>query len=257
MVGGVGQLAQGRPQDGGDLVRAGGERGQAVPDANHRQHVEVGHGQVGPVQAAEHPDPGRVEADLLLGLPEGGRDPVGVPGLDRAPGQADLAGVLAQVAGPLDQHQLQVVGPLDRGQGEQHRRRHPGRVPGDHERQPGHPVQQRVAHPPSIGPIRPGHAEPSVDHQGGAGDVAPGVGGEQQQRPGQLLDVGPAAHRDLGDQGPAGLRVRPHAAGELGPDPAGGQAVDPHPVGGRLDGQGAGERDHPQPPRRRPAPGWP
>ena len=162
-------------------------------------------------------------------------------GLDRAPGQADLAGVLAQVAGPLHQHQLQVVGPVDRGQGEQHRRRHPGGVAGDDERQPGHPVQQRVAHPPSIGPIRPGHAsEPAVDHQGGAGDVAAGVGGEQQQRRGQLLDVGPAAEGDLGDQGPAGLRVRPHAAGELGPDPAGGQAVDPHPVAGPPRRPGCG-----------------
>ena len=36
-----------------------------------------------------------------MGLAQGGRDPVGVSGLDRAPGQADLAGVLAQVAGPL------------------------------------------------------------------------------------------------------------------------------------------------------------
>jgi hypothetical protein len=159
VVGGVGELAQGRPQDGGDLVGAGGERGQAVPDPDHRQHVEVGHGQVRPVQAAQHPDPGRVEPDLLVGLPERRRDPVGVPGLDRAAGQTDLAGVLAQVGGPLHQHQLQVVGPVDRGQGEQHRCRHPGRVPGDHERQPGHPVQQRVVHPSSIGPIRPGHAK--------------------------------------------------------------------------------------------------
>jgi hypothetical protein len=117
-----------------------------------------GHGQVRPVQAAEHAHPGRVEADLLVGLAQGGRDPVGVPGLDRAPGQADLAGVLAQVVGALHQHQLQVVGPLDRGQGQQHRRRHPGRVAGDDERQPGHPVEQRVAHPLSIGAIRPPHA---------------------------------------------------------------------------------------------------
>ena len=57
VVGRVGQLAQGRPQDPGDLVRVGHERGQAVPDPDHRQHVEVGHGQVGPVEAAEHADP--------------------------------------------------------------------------------------------------------------------------------------------------------------------------------------------------------
>ena len=158
MVGRVGQLAQGRPQDPGDLVRVGHERGQAVPDPDHRQHVEVGHGQVGPVEAAEHADPRGVEADLLLGLAEGGRDPVGVPWLDRAPGQAHLAGVLAQVVGPPHQDDLQVVGLLHRGQGEQHRRRHPGWVTGDDERQPGHPLKQRVAHPPSIGPIGHGHA---------------------------------------------------------------------------------------------------
>ena len=40
-----------RAQDPSDLVGAWGERGQAVPDPDHRQHVEVGHGQVGPVQA--------------------------------------------------------------------------------------------------------------------------------------------------------------------------------------------------------------
>ena len=94
-----GQLAQGRPQDPRDLVRAGGERGQAVPDpgppAARRSRTRV---VACPVEAAEHADPARVEPDLLLGLLQGGRDPVGVPGLDRAPGQADLAGVHAQVA---------------------------------------------------------------------------------------------------------------------------------------------------------------
>ena len=50
------------------------------------------------------------ESDLLVGLPQRGRDLVGVPGVDAAPGERHLAGVLAQRRRPLDEREVGAPG---------------------------------------------------------------------------------------------------------------------------------------------------
>jgi hypothetical protein len=56
-------------------------------------------------------DGGRVEADLLLGLADGGRREVGVVLVAPPAGEGDLAGVAAQVGAPLGEDQAGLVGP--------------------------------------------------------------------------------------------------------------------------------------------------
>src|SRR5918993_1325123 len=72
------------------LRRVEREREAGRKEADHGRYQEARAGQVG-VEKAERAHEPRVEADLLLGLPQRGRERRGVSGVHPAAGKGDLA----------------------------------------------------------------------------------------------------------------------------------------------------------------------
>jgi hypothetical protein len=71
-------------------------------DEPGRRHEQVG-------EQGERHHPLRLDARLLLRLPQGGGHGVGVVGIGAPTGEGDLAGVLAQGAGSLDEQHVRPV----------------------------------------------------------------------------------------------------------------------------------------------------
>jgi len=94
-----------------DLAGVRAERQIGRDDAKHRRDVEAGDGAIG-VGDADHLDPGRGQADLLVRLAQSGGDRAVVAGIDAAAGEADLAGMLAHRLWPECQDHAR-LGPLD------------------------------------------------------------------------------------------------------------------------------------------------
>src|SRR6266511_309836 len=77
---------QGRSRGSAGGASRPSERRNSASQPAARQDVEVRDGDVGAVEAAEHPDAARVQPDLLVGLTQRGGDAIGVAQLDRAAG---------------------------------------------------------------------------------------------------------------------------------------------------------------------------
>ena len=86
------QVGEGHVEDPVDLGRMGGEMRPARERRHHRRHRRVGNGGRPGGELSDHRDGGRIEADLLECLAQGGGDGV-LAILEPSTGEGDLAAV--------------------------------------------------------------------------------------------------------------------------------------------------------------------
>src|SRR4051794_7385931 len=103
-VGRIGEVGQRDPGDPGDLLRISDAHvPRVVPPADHGDDQVVRGPEEELLESGEDADAGRVDAGLLLRLPQRRPDRVVVTGVGLPTGERRLPGVAAQVRGLLDE----------------------------------------------------------------------------------------------------------------------------------------------------------